>query len=150
MPSTRQTFLEDVFRARLKTIRVTDGFNTDAGETVFLGEVADLGPDDPDTALAIVPGDIEVRRDQARKLFVQLPVEIQLVAKVSLDEPWVRIEQMLADVQKAIEVDDELIHGGERSLTYGSERVLPREAGMTTTGAGITYLATWARKWGTP
>ena len=150
MPSTRQTFLEEIFRARLQTIRVTAGFNTDAGETVFLGEVANLGPHDPDTAIAIVPGDIEVRRDQARKLFVQLPVEIQLVAKVSLDEPWVRIEQMLADVQKAIEVDDDLIRGAERSLAYGSERVLPREAGMTTTGAGITYVATWARKWGQP
>jgi len=150
MPSTRQAFLEDVFRARLKTIRVIDGFNTDAGETVLLGEVVELGTDDPDAAVAIVPGDTQVRRDQARKIFVQLPVEIQLIAKVDLDESWVLIEQMLADVQKAMEVDDELIHGYERSLAYAGERVLPREAGMSTTGAGVTYVATWARKWGTP
>jgi hypothetical protein len=150
MPSTRQTFLEDIFRARLRAIRVVDGFNTDAGEAVSLGEVVDLGPDDADAAVAIVPGDAQVKRDQALKFYVQLPVEIQLVAKVDLDEPWVLIEQMLADVQKAMELDDELIHGYERSLTYVGERVLPREAGMTTTGAGVTYLATFCRRWGQP
>jgi hypothetical protein len=149
MATTRQAFLESVFLARLQTILQTNGFNTDAGEHVQLGEVIDLGEDDPDAAIAIVPGDAVVRR-QGLKVFVALPVEIQVVVRVDVTGSWVKVEEMLADVQKAIEVNDELIHGGERSLEYVTERVLPREAGMTTTGAGITYVCSWARKWGTP
>lgn len=149
MASTRQTFLETI-RTRLQAIRVTSGYLTDAGETVFLGETPNLGPDDPDTALAIVPGDAVVTKTQGKKRYMLLPVEIQVVTKVDRDEPWIAVEQALADVQTAIEQDDVLIHGYEQSLSYASERVLPREEGMTTTGAGITYALTWCQAWGAP
>jgi hypothetical protein len=83
-------------------------------------------------------------------LYVALPVEIQIVTRAKPGEAQERIEEVLADVQKAMEVRDELMSVGERSLAWAGERVLERQPGTTTAGVGVTYIAAWARPWGTP
>lgn len=153
-PSVRQTLLEGLFRTRLQAIQVDDGYFTDAGSNVFLGEAPRFGPDDAATALAIVVADDELLKAQGKAIFLRLPVEIQCLATVEpdrLSEPWKVIEEMLADVKRAMEQDDELLHGNDkRSLARGVTRVLPRESGTTSVGVGITYVLGFQELWGQP
>lgn len=148
-PSRRQTLLE-LIRTRLQGIHVNDGFFTDAGATVFLGEKPELGENDADVAIAVLVGDESGRR-QGKAIFVELPIEIQALAKADLDEPWVASEQLLSDIQRAIEVEDELMHANDkRAIEIGPTRTLPREAGSSTVGLGVTYIVKFGRAWGQP
>lgn len=154
MASLRQALLEQLYRARLQAIQIADGYATDAGSHVFLGEAPIFGTDDPPAAIAIVVGDDELLKAQGKAIFIRLPVEIQCLATVErerLSEPWAVIEEMLGDVKKAMEQDDELLHGNDkRTLARGVTRVLPREPGTTSVGAGITYTLGYQELWGQP
>lgn len=143
--TNRQRILEAVM-ARLQTIQVDAGYITDAGRRIYLGEVVDLGPDDPDDALAVVPLDTQVLPNRIEVL----PVEVQAVAKADLEQPHVAIEQLLADIARAFETADRTLGGLVKYMELGPTRALPREAGSTTVGCGITYSLTYARVWGQP
>lgn len=146
--SKRQQILEAV-KARLEAIRVADDFNTDAGDEVQLGEVLDLGPDDPDAAACVVPLD-DTTTTQGHKHQVRLPIELQAVVKVDLEEPWVLAEAMLADIKKAFELEDKTLGGLTTEITRGATRGLAREPGMTTAGVGVTYTVLYQETWGAP
>lgn len=146
MATARQAILTALLE-RLGTIRVDDGFNSNAGVTVFLGESPLLGEDDPDAAIAVVLRD-DVIRWQGKKAFLDLPLEIQAVAKTTLDACWLTIEALLEDIKRAVETVDHTI--AETKLERGQTRTLPREPGSTTVGAGVTYVVTYAEGWGTP
>lgn len=154
MASLRQTLLEQLYRARLQAIQIANGYATDAGSHVFLGEATGFGSDDALTAIVIVVGDDELVKAQGRAIFLRLPVEIQCLATVEpgrLSEPWAVIEEILGDVKKAMEQDDELLHGNDkRSMARGVTRVLPREPGSTSVGAAITYTLGYQEFWGQP
>jgi len=147
--STRQTRLEEL-RARLQGISVAGGYATDAGAEVFMGEAPAMGENDPDVAIAMIIGD-DVGRRQGKAIFVTLPIEVQAIAKVDLDEPWAAIEAVLGDIHKAIEVDDETMHvNDKRGLEVGTTRTMPREPGSLSVGVGVTYVLSYARAWGQP
>jgi hypothetical protein len=133
--------------SRLAAITVAGGFNTDAGRAIYLGLTPQLGPNDPDVALAIVPGDEEPRW-QGLKGQVAWPIEIQAVAKDDLDDPWTLVEALLEDIKRAMETPDRKIAGWD--MTRGRTRTLEREAGTTVVGAGITYVVAYAETWGHP
>lgn len=144
--STRLRILEAI-RARLRAVTVGQIEDT----YVFLGEAPDLGPDDPDIAIAILPGEDAVRR-QGQKFLITWPIEIQALVKVDLDEPHVKAEELLADIKQAFELED-LTLGGlvtRDSMQRQPTRIVPREAGMTTVGVGVTYTVDYQETWGAP
>jgi hypothetical protein len=148
--STRRQLILEALKARVEAIRIAAGFATDAGLSVFLGERPALGPDDPETAIAIVAFD-DVVRAQGNKLFMAIPVGICAIAKADLDAPWVAIEAVLGDIKTAIELSDRTLGDLLRAnFERGSTRTLDRETGSTTVGAMVTYELQYSETWGRP
>lgn len=147
---TRRQAILETFRERLQVVRKVDGFQTDAGDHVFLGAAPELGEGDPDEAFAVVVLDDEVRYT-GEHLAVLLPVGIAAVAKADCDEPWLAIEALLWDIKQAIETDDRSFSGllAER-FERGPTQTLPREPGSTTVGVMVTYRAPYNEVWGHP
>lgn len=145
--SARLDILNEI-RTRLALIRIANGYNTNAGALIFLGEKVTLGSSDPEQALAI-----EVRDDepghQGMNVVTVLPIEIQAIVKDTVATPILAVENVIADIRKAIETDQDL--GGlalaQRGLMRGQTRVIPREEGLTTMGAGCEYQIHFAEKW---
>jgi hypothetical protein len=149
MSTVRQHILE-ALKGRVEAIQVVDGFATDAGLSVFLGERPRLGPDDPEIAIAIVVFD-DVVKSQGRKYFIALPVGICALARADLDAPWTSVEAILGDLKKAVELEDLTLGGLLRAnFERGSTRTLDRESGTTTVGAMVTYELQYSETWGKP
>lgn len=152
MASKRQQILE-AFRDRLKLILIASGYDTDAGENVFLGEEVTLGPDDPNIAIAIDVGEDSVGQTHGPTptLQIQLPIEIQAVAVATMASPWIAVEQVLSDIKKAIELNSVTWLGDlVQELSRGSTETLERGEGSTTVGTSITYTVLMFEEWGTP
>lgn len=148
-PSRRRLILEALL-ARLQVIEVANDYATDAGQHVYLGVTPALGIDDEDVAIALVVGDEEPRY-QGVSLLIALPVEIQALAKADLDEPWVAVEDVIADIKRAVELEDRTLGGlVKRQIERGSVTTLERPDGGTTVGASVTYLCPYAENWGAP
>lgn len=147
--SNRQELLE-AFKTRVSAIAKADGFQTDAGLTVFLGDLPTLGPDDPPEAIAIMVGDDEPRY-QGAQILIRLPVLLVALVKAELDEPWAAVEAILADLKTAVELPDRTLGGTvKRQIERGVTRTLPREMGSTTIGAAITYWCPYVEVYGAP
>lgn len=148
--SKRQSILE-ALKARLETIHARADFLTDAGDAVFLGEQPPFGPDDPAQAIALVSGPEAVRRT-GENLIVEWSIQIAALVRADLDEPWVVVESVVADIKRAIEVADrrlgKLLDGN--GLERGPVETLERDAGSKSVGAVVTYLAPFSEGWGTP
>lgn len=150
MASRRQRILEAI-RRRLQAIQIDAGFDTGLGQVVYLGERPELGDADPDGAIAMVVGDENpAPPGQTLKTYLQLPIEIQVIAKANLDEPWVAIEAGIGDVKRAMELPDRTLGGLANTMERGGVRTLPREPGSTAVGAGVGYVVTFAETWGAP
>jgi|SRR6185369_10136330 len=149
MASNREQVLVAV-RARLRAILQAEGFRTNVGQAVFLNEVPDLGPDDPDEIIAMVVG-TDQPRYQGMQVFIDLPIEIQAVAKADLDDPYLTVEAVLADVKEAIELEDRTLNGlVKHQIERGPTRTLPREPGSTTVGVAIMYGFPYTEVYGAP
>lgn len=151
MPSAsrRQRILEALF-ARLEAIRVGATFQTDAGRFVYVNETPGFGPDDAETAIALVIG-VDVVRVQGNKVFVALPIEVQALASAGLKEGWRYTEPVLADIKRALELEDRTLGGlVEQWLARGSTRTLERDEGSTTVGVAVGYEANYSETWGNP
>ena len=149
MPSRRQQIL-DVLRTRLSAITLAGGFQTDAGTQIFINELPILGPDDPSAAIVILSGN-EVPLYQGEQVSLELPLEIQAHANEALDNPWLTVEAIISDIKTAVELDDRTLGGLVRQpIRRGPVQSFPREAGMTTVGATVTYLALVVEPWGAP
>lgn len=153
--SRRQQILEAV-QTRLRTIRantVSPGgqrFQTDAGQYVFVNETPSLGPDDPESAIAVVVGEDQVLV-QGNKVIVTLPLEVQALASSQREGAWQFTEPVLADIKRALEVADRTLGGlVHQWLQRGSTRTLERDEGSTTVGVGLAYVATYSETWGSP
>lgn len=137
-------------RTRLRRISTANGFHTEAGLLVLLGEQPTLGPDDPDAAIAIMVSADEPGY-QGEHVVTRLPIEVQALAKADLDQVWVTIEEVIEDIKKAVETDhtlgDRLL---SRGLERGSTRPLDREESSTTIGAAVEYRLLFKELWGAP
>ena len=149
MSSVREAALGEL-RDRLEAILVANGFGTDAGALIFLGESPTLGPDDPTAAIAM-----EVQEDipsfQGEHVVVTVPVDIQAIVKADADEPWMTVEAIVTDIKTAVEVDRDL--AGTliaRGLMRGTVRPLDREAGSQYVGAAVQYRLLMKESWGAP
>jgi hypothetical protein len=147
--SKRRRLLEAV-RARLQAIDGRGQFETDAGARVFVNVTPSYGPDDPDTAISLAIGD-ESPQWQQGKLLMVLPLAVIALARVDLDDPMVRAEQVLADIQRAIELEDRTFDGlVSFELLVGTTVTAELPEGATTVGVQITYIAQYERSWGNP
>ena len=149
MSSKRLQILEAIV-ARLTTISIANGFDTDAGAHVFLGETPVLGPDDGPIAIAVVPQDDRLTAQQM-KIAAPWPIPVQALAQADLDEPWVAVERVLSDIKRAVELADRTLGGlVSQPFERGQTRTIPREAGQTTTGAEVIYVFAYVEPWGHP
>lgn len=149
MSSRRQQIVE-ALKARLEAITIANGFDTNVGTTIYVGESPDLGPDDADTAIAIVVGD-EEPQFQGEHVYLELPISIQAIAKANLDESWLNVEAVIGDIKRAVELADRTLGGlVKRQIVRGPVRALHREPGNTTVGASVTYIAPFTEVWGSP
>jgi len=148
--ATRRRLILEAVRTRLKAITIADGFMTDAGAMVFLNEAPALGPDDPDVAIAILVGE-DIQTWQGEHVMLQLPIQIQAIAKADVDAPWLAVEDVLGDIKKAIELEDRTLGGlVKRQIERRHTVTLEREPGSTYVGVGITYMAPYTERWGHP
>jgi hypothetical protein len=144
---------EDVLRelaSRLAGITTSNGYNTNAGQKVFLGQEPNLGPNDPTEALAIVVG-ADSPGYQGENVAYEVTVEIQALVRADVSDPLLAMEAVLADIKKAVEQDHDL--GGlliERGLERGSTRPFDRETGSEYPGVGIEYNLYLQEAWGDP
>lgn len=131
------------------TVTVENGYATDAGLRVFLGDEVMLGDDDPPSAIAIVVQD-SVPSQPTGYIDEPLDVEVQALVKADLEQPYIAAEVLLADIKQAFETADRTLGGllkGE--MTLGPTRVVPRQPGALTVGVGVTYRTRFLRQWGT-
>ncbi len=151
MPTIREGLVA-WFEDQLATIRIANGFQTDAGQKVFAGEAPELGESDPEAAMALLLEDEETLWQRGgTAAIVKLPFTISAIAKADLEAPWRTVEQVLSDVRKAVEIEDRTLGGIlNNALERTGIRTLKREAGSTTVGVAVTYTATFKEGWGTP
>ena len=139
-------------RTRLATILESGGFNSDAGAVIFIGETPVAGPGDPDASLAIVVGE-DSPGFQGEHVVVDLPVDVQVIVKASTDTwgSWLTVEDIIADVKTAIEIDHDL-DGTliRRGLERGSVTPHDRDSGSEFVGASVRYILKMAETWGAP
>lgn len=155
--SIRQAIVTEV-ATRLQAIAVANGYQTDAGQLLFIGETPHLGTDDPPFAIALIIGDDAPSDqsgygvDQAGVVVTQLPIDCQVAATTDparLQEPWLTVEAVLADIQHAIESEDRSLGGLlTKNLERGRVRPFRREPGSTIVGLSAEYRATFASEWG--
>lgn len=146
----RQRILE-ACRSRLETISTPEWYAPHGGVLVVLGEMPELGPDDPPAIVAVVAGDDAPRR-QGEKFLITLPIELQAVVSVEVDDPYDKAEALLAAIKRAFELPDRTLGGlvPSNTIERGQTRVLPREVGQTTLGLGVTYEVDYQETWGAP
>lgn len=150
MPAARRQQVLETYRARLRVIDQAHGFTTNAGAAVFMGEAPELGPDDPDQAIALLVED-ETPQHVGENVHTLLPVAIAALAKANLDEPWLAAEEVLGDIKRAIELEDRTLGGLVRArIARGPTRTMERDAGSQTVGIAITYLNPLVEAWGRP
>jgi hypothetical protein len=162
-PSKRATALADL-AARLAWITVAHGYNSDAGEHIFLGEQPAFGPDDPPAAIAIVVGD-DSPTQLGPTIRSTVPVEVQAYVPADLDAPLLALEALIADIKVAVEIegnDQNATLGGSASvdrslegtlpkgLDRGATRSIPRAEGSTVVGVSVEYRLTFEERWGKP
>src|SRR3990170_287171 len=144
--SRRQDILA-AFVARLEKIQIAEGYQTDAGQLVFIGERPVLGPDDPTASIMIDVRDDEVGH-QGEHVVVALPVSVRAVVKAGSGDPWLAVEAVLADIKTAVEADHDL--GGillPRGLERASSEQRDREAGDDVVGAAVGYVLRFRELW---
>lgn len=148
--STTRTEILSAIVTRLQAIRIADGFDTDAGDVVSLGEPQQLGEDDPEAAIVVAFGE-DGSGKAGPAYLVTAPLLIHAVAKASLEGAWEAIELILGDIKRAIELEDRRLGGiltGD--MVRGSASPFPREPGSLTVGVTLTYSLQWKEGWGLP
>jgi hypothetical protein len=137
-------------KARLQDISVSNGYETDAGAHVLVGEEPTFGPDDPTSAIAVSIGTDEPGY-QGEHIAVTLPVEVGALVKADVDQPWLTVEQIVGDIKTAVETDHDL--AGillARGLERGSVKPLERQEGSEYVGAVVEYRLRLKELWGAP
>jgi hypothetical protein len=161
-PSKRQAALQDLI-ARLAYITKEKGYNTDAGEHIFLGEAPTFGEDDPPEALAVLVGE-DSPQTSGGLIRTRTPIEIWAVVPATLEQPLLAVEAIIADIKEAVEIEADgsvdrflgMLTEEEgkpygtlpKGLERGSIRALRRQEGSTYVGASVEYVAHFEEAWG--
>jgi hypothetical protein len=156
MADSRRKRILDAFKARIEVIRVEDGFETDLGLNVLMWELPAFGPDDPKQVVAIIPREDQVSA-ALNNIPIDLPVDVAVLVAPDVTNPGALIEAGLADVKKAVELEDRtlggLLRGGRNNpggIVRGTTEPYPRVGGSQVTGASITYVLPYVEAYGYP
>ena len=157
-PVTARIRILQAFIGRLKEISVDNGYATDVGETIVLGEQPMLGPDDDGSAIALVAGEDEPQGGQGlgggEGAAVTIEWTVSVIALISSDsdieDPWLTIEHVIGDIKRAMELDDRTLGGLVGEFSRGQVRPLEREEGSTVVGGAVDYLVLYSETWGKP
>lgn len=140
-------------RARCARITVANGFRTNAGSHLFLNQDPSWSDNDPDEGIAIIVG-FEALGWQGGRVAVTLPINVQAVVReTNLDEPWDRVEDVIFDIKKAMEPDDDpdrTLGGLAIEIERGPIQTLELEQGSEFTGAQVPYPVLYHEGWGQP
>ena len=151
-PTRRQLIIETLF-ARVQGIRQADGFATDCGAQAVIGEVSELGPDDPEQAISFNVGDEELLWQGPGKAFmVKLPFSIRALSRAD-EEPWKTVEAIVGDIKRAVEKATDYTLGGlidSQGLERGHVVSLDRQPGSATVGAAVIYRVSFKEGFGQP
>ena len=143
-------------KRRLEQITITNGFSTDAGKNVLLGENAKLGPDDPETAIAIVVGSSTEEHLGFSKVIVsRVGLSLQAFAKAAPADgadPFLVAEDVVADIKRAAELEDRTLNGYCSNPGFSRASVTPakRLEASEYVGAKVDYSLTFEEAWGRP
>lgn len=158
--SKRQAALVDLV-TRLEFITKAKGYNTDAGEHIFLGEAPTFGEDDPPEALAVLVGE-DSPLTSGGVIRTRTPIEIWAVVPAGIEQPLLAVEAIIADIKEAVEIeadgsvdrflgtvdDDGRPYGTlPKGLERGSIKSLRRQEGSTFVGAAVEYIAHFEEHW---
>ena len=156
MASIRRQILE-ALKARVIQITKNNGYLTDAGKLVLLGEHPDITPEDLEVAIAFVIGSDDFDQElyigdggPADVLSIRLPVGIAAIARADLDNPLLALEDVLHDIKKAVEVDDRTLGGLVADILRGPTVAHDREEGSDIVGVSVTYYLLYSETWGSP
>lgn len=149
--SVREQVIEAML-GRAQAILIANGFNTDAGAKLIVGERRALGPDDPASAIRVLIEDDARITWQAGKVFYRIPFVFEAIARVDQVEAWRTVERVMQDVKRAIELPDSLLgrlleHPGLERLPV---KAMEREPGASDVGVQVIYLAPVQESWGNP
>jgi len=147
--TTRRVLILERLGTLAGAIQIANGYDSDAGLRVYIGTAPELGPADPDYAIAIVPGD-ELADEQGR-ITNTLPVAVQAIGKSDAADAWINLELLLGDLKKAIELEDRTLGSVLKGIMKrGVTRSIERPPGATTIGLEIFYLCPYVDEWGNP
>lgn len=155
-PTLREWILDRI-ETRLRAIEAANGFYTDAGRNIQVGETTSLGLDELPVGLAILVDDDEIEYE-GEKVAIVLPIDIQILTRVGRIDGWTDIERALGDVKRAMELNtaQHRLSGADDVgvpplLRRGQTRTLPREDGSIYMGVSIRYLVgPMQEPWGQP
>ena len=156
MASIRRQILE-ALRARVVLIRKPNGFITNAGNLVLLGEQPALSPNDQDTAIAFIVDQQEFSDDvfqgdegPAEDMASPLQVRIVAIVKADLANPLLAMEDVIHDIKKAVELPDRTLGGLVAGMLRGTTTAQDREEGSEIVGASQAYIFLYTEVWGNP
>ena len=154
--SRRRRILEAT-RTLLLEILIAHDCRTDLGANVQMGEAKTFGPDDPRQVLVIRPRQAVVESQQLRVRYMSLAVDVAIVLAPDVEEPWAIVEDGLADIKEALELDTgiliDLLTGGRDNATgmrLVSEESYERQSGSDVSGAVLSYLFHYRETFGAP
>jgi hypothetical protein len=160
-PSKRQVAIEELVH-RLEFITKANGYNTDAGEHIFVGEAPTFGDADPPEALAVMVDEDSVQTNGG-VMRARTPVEIWAVVPAGLAAPLYAIEAIIADIKEAVEIEADgsvdrflgtTTDAGQpygtlpRGLERGTIKPIRRNEGSEFVGAIVEYIANFEEHWG--
>jgi hypothetical protein len=142
-----------VVASRVAAITTENGFNTDAGRSVYIGGMPTLGPSDPDAVIAVIPQSQNAGLTQMH-VAGEWPIDIVAVANASAqrDDHALLVEDVLADIQRAIELEDRTLGGliGARDFSVGDTKPYDREPASDVVAVAQTYSFSVQRVFGSP
>lgn len=163
MPASRREGALLELKRRLEMIRNPDypaegssPFWTNPG-AVLLGEAPTMGSEgDPQFAIAIiVGGSTDQQQGVSERYISKLRVSVQAHVALSVEDAWLVVERMLADIKRAVEGDADLTLGGWCStqppgIVRTGSNAAPREDGSMSVGASVDYEFSFDDLWGRP
>lgn len=137
----------DAIIVRLQAILVASGYNTNAGREVYRG-VRFFQDDDVFPLLTVFSGDEVIEKLTYNEYRSTRIINIEGYVQ-DADTPTIGIEQLIEDVQEAMEQTDVSLGGLVEVLDYtGIEEVEPPLAGSDISGVRITYEIVYRRQYG--
>jgi hypothetical protein len=150
--SIRKRILQAVI-TRVAAITTENGYTTDAGRNVLVGLLPKLGDGDPESVIAI---SLQDQSAELTRLHVAGTWPIEIIAVVNAnaqrDEPALLVEDVLADIQRALELEDRTLGGliNAQEFEVGPTRVFGRDSASDVVAASQTYSFYVQRAFGAP